>query len=195
MRKVLHSVLIYYKLKFPCNQTCCKDNSVALRQIYKFALFLILISLPFVSLGCTASRPLKGVTPEGQKVYLESLPIENTKAYQAFLLSSKSETAKLYYLLDRIKAAKDVTYRFEGSQYNYFEAYLAALWLLIYHYKRGEDAHSFIRKEIAAYAGFSESTTMNFPDGSYHLAYHVLINELDLLEETFKQHIHSPRRG
>ena len=159
-----------------------------MKQIHRFILFLILISLPFVSWGCVASLPLKGVDPEGQKIYLGPVPIEKTKAYQAFLLSSKSETAKLYYLLDRIKAAKEVTYRFEGSQYNYFEAHLAALWLLIYHYKRGDDAHAFIRKEIAAFAGFSESTTMNFPDHSYHLAYHVLINELDLLEETFKQH-------
>ncbi|MBI4372489.1 MAG: hypothetical protein HY585_02030 [Candidatus Omnitrophica bacterium] len=136
-------------------------------------------------MGCT-SRPLKGLTLEGKRAYLGPAPIDHTEAYQTFLLGSRSEAEKLYYLLNRVKEAKDVTYRFDDGVYTHFEAYPAALWLLVHHYERGEKARDFVHKEFLAFRGLSESTTMHFPDGSYHLAYYVFLNELDLLEETLE---------
>ncbi|MBI4394747.1 MAG: hypothetical protein HY583_00975 [Candidatus Omnitrophica bacterium] len=162
-----------------------KDNRNHLKQTYRFPL---LFALAFISLssGCI-SHPLKGLTPDGNRVYLGSLPIENTEAYKTFRLGPPTETEKLFYLLNRVKDARDVTYRFEDGWYTYFEAYPAALWLLVHHYERGETARFFIHKEFVAFHGVSESTTMHFPNGSYHLAYYVFLNELDLLEETLKR--------
>ena len=115
------------------------------------------------------------------------MPIEHTQAYKAFLRGSGSETAKLYYLLDRIKETPNLTYLFEGVRYPWFDAYAAGTWILWHHHKKGEEAHGFLHKELSAYPTAGSSAIIELSDRSHHLAYPILINELDLLEETVKQ--------
>lgn len=146
-------------------------------------LFQILLILSLAHSGC-ASPYLKGIDPDGKKVYLGPALIQNTKAYHDFLLSSKSEAAKLDYLLWRIKEAKDLTYYHEGNRHNWLEAYRAGTWIVRHHFEKGEDAKSFIRKEILLYEKSGKPTAVQFPDGSIHIAYFVLLNELSSLEET-----------
>ncbi|MBI4358071.1 MAG: hypothetical protein HY584_02110 [Candidatus Omnitrophica bacterium] len=141
-----------------------------------------LVSLGLVPFGC-ATPYLKGLTPQGEKVYLGIHPMQETEAYQSYLLSSKSEAAKLNYLLDRIKEAKELTYYHNGGRYSWLEAYRAGTWVVRHHYEKGEDARSFIRKETLLYEKSAKPNAIQFPDGSIHIAYFVLLNELDSLEE------------
>lgn len=151
--------------------------------------FILILHTCFL-FGCSAILK-QGVTPEGIKVYLGPTPIESTPAYENFLRSSKSETAKLYYLLDRIKDSKDLAYYFEGSRYSWMEAYAAGTWVLWRHYKKGENAKSFLRREVSRYPGPAQTAYIKFPDGLSHLTYHVLVNELELLDQTHPQNMNS----
>lgn len=151
-------------------------------------LAVIFLGAQVVQFGCAlAPQYLKGVNPDGQKVYLGPVPIQNTEAYQAFLTSSRSEAAKLDYLLQRIKSARDLVYHYDGEQYNWLEAYRAGSWILRHHYERGESARSFLLRETFLYQKPGKPNAVEFPDRSVHFDYHVLINELDLLEETVKE--------
>ena len=160
-------------------------RSKALKNTSLFVFCLLLGSILFLSISC-ATPYLRGTTPEGQKVYLGRVPIEPTAAYQMFLNSSQSEAAKLDYLLQRIKTAQDLVYLHEGSQYNWLEAYRAGSWLLRHHYERAENARHFIQKEVWRYQAPGKPNAIKFPEGSIHLLYYVLLNELDLLEETLQ---------
>ena len=153
-----------------------------MKKIYAFLFLTILGSFWLIHFGC-ATPYLKGVTPQGEKVYLGFLPIRETEAYQSFLLSSKSEAAKLNYLLDRIKEAKNLIYYHAGSRYSWLEAYRGGAWVVRHHYEKGEDAKSFIHKETLLYERSGKPNAIQFPDGSIHIVYFVLLNELDSLEE------------
>ena len=157
-----------------------------MKGINKLLLVTILVGLSCSYAGCV-SPPLRGMSSEGKKVYMGPVPIQNTPAYQTYLLSSKSETAKLLYLGDRIKAEKNLTYWYLGSCYNWFEAYSAATWMFWQDHKMGEDARGFIRKEALRFQDPSKPATIEFPDRSTHIAFDILMNELDLLDETTKQ--------
>lgn len=146
--------------------------------------WLICVSLLLsCQLGCNA-LPERGLTADGKKVYFDTAPIQQTDAYKNFLKSSRSETAKLYYLLDRIKAARNLSYYFEGDRYNWLEAYMAATWLLWHHYDKNKNARDFVDEEIARYQMISKTTTIQFPNQSHHIAANVMVNELELLENT-----------
>ena len=119
---------------------------------------------------------------EEQKFYLNQIPITNSKAYLAYLESSRDERAKLDYLLDRVRESKDTAFYFEGSQYGWTEACAAGNWLMWRRYKNGKDARSFL-KEIVGYTP-NQSAFIQPPDGPKCAAYPVLLNELDLLEES-----------
>jgi len=159
---------------------------VALKRTHRLLIIILLgVLVSPDHIGCS-SAPQK-VALLKEKVYLGSLPIENTQAYQTFLNSSGSETAKLIYLGDRIKSAQNLSYYFEGTRYNWFEAYSGATWLLWQDHQHGEDAHSFIHREAIRFQNPTKPTTIEFPDRSRHLASEVLLNELDLLEDIIKQ--------
>ena len=155
----------------------------------KYSFIPLIIAACFLS-GCSTSYR-QGVTPEGKKVYLGPETIELTPAFRNYLLSSKSESSKLHYLLDRIKDSREVTYLFEGNEHRWFEAYGAGVWILWHHYKKGEDARSFLRKEVSMHPDPNQTPYIQQPDGSSHMAYHVLLNELDLLDETYRQYVES----
>ncbi|GEM_PF-1065050 len=155
---------------------------MSLKQIRHFIPITLILCAPFfMGFGWV---PLRGVSSKGEKVYFGSPPTQNTPAYQAFLLSPKTESSKLYYLLDRIKGARDLVYIYEGNHYNWMEAYAAACWLQWHDYKKGESALSFIRREALDFE--TSPAKIQFTDRSIHLAYHIFINELDWLENTIK---------
>ena len=129
----------------------------------------------------------KNEKPREKKYYLGLAAIQNTEAYEIFLRGSKSETAKLYYLVDRIKVAKDLHYLFEGGRYDSSDAEMGGMWAIWHHHQIGEGARAFIFEEVARFPADSRNCFIQFPDGSTELAYVVLLNELDLLEETLKQ--------
>ena len=109
---------------------------------------VVFLFAQLLTAGCaTTPYYLKGVTPDGRKVYLGPVPIQNIEAYQAFLHSSKSERAKLDYLLQRIKEAQGVEFYHGGERYNWTEAYEGARWVVEHHFEKGQNSHSFIKKE------------------------------------------------
>ncbi len=158
-----------------------------MKQIHKFILIITLVNVSLGLTGC-ASTPsaTKCDPPEVKKVYLGPIPIQNDQAYKTFLKSSRSETAKLIYVADRIKAARNLTYRYEGEFYNWLEAYSGAMWLLWQDHKAKEEAHAFVRKEALRLQNPKNPTVIQFPDKSTYPAPEILLNELDLLEDTVK---------
>lgn len=144
--------------------------------------FLFIAGLVFLS-GCAgASQYLKGVTPEGEKVYIAQTDIENTEAFQTYLRSPQAEANKQQYLFQRLKdASKDIQYYHDGVWYSWLETYRAGMWLVRNKYEKGQDTREFLRR----YVWRSEAGNLHlvkFPDGEIHIGYFILLNELDLLE-------------
>ncbi len=146
------------------------------------AFFLILLTLG----GC-ASSTLKGVTPQGQRVYLGPTPIEETAPYKEFLSSPRSEVNVQTYLFSRLKSAQDLSFYHDGSWYNWLEAYRGGMWLMRNRYQKGQDARTFIKNHVWRSEATGKPHLVKYPDGSIHEAYYVLLNELDLLDETLKR--------
>jgi len=157
---------------------------MALKQIRPF-LLAVLLWTPFLGINC-ATPFLKGMTPEGEKVYAGPVPIQDTEAYKMYAVTNGSEANKINYLFKRLQSAKDLVYYHDDGKYNWLEVYRAGKWLLRNRYRKGDDVRTFLRKDV----WYSETTGkplyIEFPDGSIHIAYYVLINEIDLLEETTK---------
>ena len=156
-------------------------RTMKLRPIKLISLISLVICL-FVS-GCAATPPLKGMTPDGQKVYLGPVPIENTKSYQDYLLEPDTEVSKQHYLFQRLLNAKDLEFYHNGSWYNSLEAYRGGMWLISKRYQKGQDARTFIHKYVERAEDTGEYHLVKYPDGSVHVGSYVLYNELDLLEE------------
>lgn len=132
--------------------------------------------------GCAV--PLKGVSPQGERVYLGPVPIQDTEAYQAYLLKSPTEVAKQSYLFQRLKSASNLEFYHNGSWYSPLEAYRGGMWLMREHYQKGQDTRTFIRNYVERDEGSGKPHLVRYPDGSVHIGSSVLYNELDLLEET-----------
>lgn len=147
------------------------------------ALSTLLIS--FLAGGC-ASTTLKGVAPNGQKVYLGAVPIENTDAYRQFLSSPQSDVNVQTYLFTRLKAAQDLSYYRDGQWYTWLEAYRGGMWLMRNRYEKGQDSRTFIKNHVARSEATGKPHLVKYPDGTVHEAYYVLLNELDLLEAALK---------
>lgn len=144
---------------------------------------LTLMMTAAVLAGC-ASPYMNGVTPQGAKVYIGSTDIRATEAYQEFLRSGQTELDKERYLFKRVTEAKDLVYHRDGNTYGWVEAYRAGNWLMRNHYDKDADARSFVRDHVWKSASTGRPHLIEFPDGSIHVGYYVLLNELDLLEET-----------
>lgn len=149
-------------------------------------LTLSLLLLSAFASGC-ASSTLKGVAPNGQKAYLGTVPIENTEAYRQFISSPQSEVNVQTYLFTRLKAAQDLSYFRDGQWYSWLEAYRGGMWLMRNRYEKGQDARTFIKNHVWRSESTGKPHLVKYPDGSVHEAYYVLLNELDLLEETLKK--------
>lgn len=146
----------------------------------RFIPFLLI--LMFYVIGC-ASPYLKGISPEGQTVYIDTPLMQNTEAFQNYISSQQTETDKQNYLFERIKSAKNLIYIRDGHQYTWLQAYRGGKWLIRNRYEKGIDARSFAKKYIwKSEAG--NPYLVQFPDGSTHIGYYILLNELELLEAT-----------
>ena len=149
-------------------------------------LFFFLLSVGFLCPGC-ASPYLKGVTPQGEKVYLGPLPIENTEPFQAYLQSRHTEVDKQHYLFQRLKDAKHLQFYHDGSWYNHLDAYRGGMWLMRNRYRKGQDTRAFIRKYVERSEDTGKLHLVKYPDGSVQIGSSILANELDLLEETLRK--------
>jgi len=147
--------------------------------------FMALFISPLFITGC-ATAPLKGITPEGKKVYLGPVPINDTEAYQTFLNSPKGDVNEQTYMFSRLKLATDLSFYHDGSWYNWLEAYRGGMWLMRNRYKKGQDSRTFLKNYVWRSEDTGQVHLIKYPDGSIHEGYYVLLNELDLLEETLK---------
>ena len=137
--------------------------------------------------GCVNSNGyLKGVTRQGEKVYLGPADIQETAAYKDFLKSGHAETDKQHYLFQRLKDSKGLEFYHDGAWYNQIEAYRGGMWLMRHRYQKGQDSRIFIRKYIER----SEAGNLHLvrtPDGSIQIGSYILYNELDLLEDALRK--------
>jgi len=136
--------------------------------------------------GCATSL-LKGVTPEGEKVYAGLVPIDGTEAYQEYVKSPRSGVNRIHYLMRRLKETKDLEYYRDGSYYNWLQAYRGGMWLMRHRYQKGQSARDFIRLHVWRSESTGKPHLVRFPDGSIHIGYYILMNELDLLDDTMQK--------
>jgi len=136
--------------------------------------------------GC-ATSVLKGVTPEGGKVYVGRVPIDNTEAYKEYIQSPRFEVNRIHYLMRRLKETEDLEYYRNGSYYNWLEAYRGGMWLMRNRYQKGLSADDFIRKHVWRSEATGKPHLVRFPDGSIHVGYYILMNELELIDDTVQK--------
>lgn len=148
--------------------------------------FLTLIFVMALT-ACATTPYLKGVTPDGAKVYLGPIPIENTEAFKTFAQSQRGPVQEQQYFFQRLKEApKDLQYYYDGNWYSWVEAYRGGMWLVRNRYEKGQDTRTFLKKYVLRSEGKKELLLVKYPDGSVQVAYDVLLNELNLLEEKMK---------
>jgi len=133
--------------------------------------------------GCAGNALLRGVNRDGQKVYLGPVPVENTEAFQTYLHSERTDVDQQRYLFQRLKDATDLEFLHDGNWYNGLQAYRGGMWLMRNRYEKGQDARQFIRRNVA-FSDQGKPHVVKYPDGSLQDGASVLINELDLLEES-----------
>lgn len=155
----------------------------------KNALLILLLGLGAVVISsCVTTHDyLHGVSAEGEKIYLGPVPIENTEAFKTFYASQRSEVQKQQYLFQRLKEApKDLEYFHEGNWYGWLEAYRGGMWLVRNRYQKDQDTRDFLKKFVWRSETSRQLHLIRYPDGTVQVAYFVLLNELDLLEEKLK---------
>lgn len=162
-------------------------------------LFLVwILASSFLSVGWIGklglkTRYLNGIDQDGDKVYAGKIPIHNTYAYRQFKSGSKTEASKLYYFLSRLYEMKDCSFRFLGKRYDSRDAYSGINWLITRRYQSGRSAREFLSEQIAHFEKPGAPLLIEFPDGSLHRVLPVVMNELDLLEETARREArHTP---
>jgi hypothetical protein len=126
---------------------------------------------------------------EEKKFYLNLIPLTQSEAYAKYLESPQDERAKLDYLIDRVRESKTTAFYYEGSRYGWTEACAAGHWLMWRRYKNGQNARGFL-KDIVGYTP-NQSAFIEPPDGPRCAAYPVLLNELELLEESSRDRLTS----
>lgn len=155
-----------------------------MKQIPRWLSFFLL--LPILLTGCASTGNLKGVAKDGSKIYLAPVPISNTEAYKTFLRAPHSQVSEQTYMFSRLKLAKDLSFFHDGSWYTWLEAYRGGMWLMRNRYKKGQDTRTFLKNHVWRSEKTGTPHLIKYPDGSVHVAYYVLLNELDLLEETLR---------
>lgn len=138
------------------------------------------------ALGC-ASPYLKGVHPDGTKVYLGSTFIVETEAFQTFLSSPQKEANKIAYIFERLENAKGLIFYRDGIPYEPAEVKQGGKWLYKNQYREGQSAAEFIKENVWNSPSTGKPYYIATLDGNYHIGYYVLMNELELLEQTLRQ--------
>ena len=156
-----------------------------MKRFISLTIFAALLGASLFTSGC-AGKVLKGNDASGKKIYLGPVPLENTEAYQSFLTSSRSEVDKQNYIFKRLKTeeAQKLSYFHDGTWYSWLEAYRGGNWLIRNRYKKGQDARTFIKNYVWRSETTGKPHLIKYPDDSIQEAYYVLLNELDLLDET-----------
>ncbi len=140
---------------------------------------LLILCLLFTS----CSTYLQGVSPDGTVVYLGETPLENTQAYKLFLKSSQSERDKCLFLLRRVLKKTEYQFFRDGDVYTSGDAYDGGMWLLENRYEEGQTAREFMRDHIWRSTS-GKPHYVRLSNGEMHIGYFLLLNDLDLLEET-----------
>lgn len=163
-----------------------KGNAAAIR--FSAALLIFVLSSALLSLAWSSNKPryLSGVDKDGNKVYAGKVPIQETYAYQQFKWGSHSEASKLSYFLSRLLEMKDIYFRYHGKRYNSKDAYYGVNWLIRHRYGGRMNARAFIREQAALFQKPGHPLLIEFPDGAVHHLLPVVMNELDLLEKTYR---------
>lgn len=146
-------------------------------------LFVFMILL---ATGCAAQGYRKGFAPDGQRVYLGSTDLEQTKAFQTFLKSPRAETDRQHYLFDRLMESEGLEFFHDGAWYGKIEAYRGGMWLMRHRYQKGQETRDFIKKNIYR-SDKGNVHLVKYPDGSIQEGASILYNELTLLEETLRR--------
>lgn len=154
-----------------------------MKRFFSLTLCAAILGLSVLTSGC-ASSVLKGIDPAGKKVYLGPVPLEGTEAFQAFLVSPRSEVDKQNYMFKRLKTdeAQKLSYFHDGTWYSWLEAYRGGNWLIRNRYKKGQDARTFVKDHVWRSESTGKPHLIKYPDGTIQEAYYVLLNELDLLD-------------
>lgn len=153
----------------------------------RFQIYIASILIPLLILSACATPVRKGTTPAGAKVYLTPQPIEETEPFKDYMKSNQSNVDKLRYLLKRVLNAQDMTYYRDGEQHTNLEAYRAGMWLLRNRYEPGTPPREYLREHVWRDPQTNRPYVVEFPDGSLHTGYHILLNELELLERKTRQ--------
>ena len=141
---------------------------------------------PIILTGCATTATLKGMTQDGTKVYLATVPINNSEAYKTYLSTPRSDVSEQTYLFSRLKLAKDLSFYHDGNWYTWLEAYRGGMWLMRNRYKKGQATRTFLKNHVWHSEKTGKTHLVKYPNDSVHEAYYILLNELDLLEETLK---------
>jgi len=163
-----------------------QSNMRALFMKFSIRSFLTLILVAGLT-ACATTSYLKGVDSKGSKVYLGNAPTVETESYKTFIQSQRGPVQEQQYFFQRLKEApKDLQYYHDGNWYGWVEAYRGGMWLVRNRYEKGQDTRTFLKKYVLRSEGKKELHLIKYPDGSVQIAYDVLLNELDWLEEKTK---------
>jgi len=151
-----------------------------------FIIILSLLSIGWKGFWAKPYYNTTGMDENGNKVYAGKVPIDSTRAYNQFKLGSRSEIAKLNYLLDRLNELEGFQFRLAGSYFDKEMTRFGIDWVITHRYKKKQDAREFLRQQIASFESAGDRLLIKFPDGSLYHALSIILNELDLLDETYK---------
>lgn len=141
--------------------------------------FLLAAFLAVCIAGCASYS--KGISKNGEKIYLGPLPIESTEAFQTYLASNRTEVDKQRYLFDRLRSSTGLEFLHDGIFYNSTQAYRGGLWMMRHYYQKGQSTRDFIRKYVERSTD-GNAHLVKYPDGTMQGGTYILYNELDLLE-------------
>lgn len=162
-----------------------------------YLFMLICVGVISAALSGCGSSVMKGVDKSGKKVYLGPVPIENTDAYKQYLQSARTDVDKQNYIFQRLRTpeAQKLSYWHDGSWYTWLEAYRGGQWLIRNRYQKGQDAKTFLQKHVRYSEDTGKPHLVKYPDGTVQEAYFVLLNELELLDDTLAKDPNAQKRA
>lgn len=154
------------------------------------AFFALNIALTFPAATLHAEEMAMAAVPDSSNDFP---PIQESKAFQQFILKPVSELSKLIYLIDRFGESK-IEVQYEDHYYaapfvgRFVRMFLAA------HYAQ-QSADYWLSEHAVTSMHSGKLIWLKFPDGSFKLAREVFANELKALDQTVKEYrkAHSPR--
>lgn len=115
----------------------------------------------------------------------QGVAIEDSKAYQQFLMRSPSELSKLIFLVDRFKDTQ-MQIVYDDTPYDAPEAARHVMKFLSENYK-GEKAAFWLNKYATRSDPGRKPILARYPDGKVKKVKEVLLKELNDLEKIYQQ--------